>query len=588
MPEEKFQHDMEQLLARVTRERDALLTVFREIEDGYVECDLAGTTQYFNKALCRIVGYPPKELKGMGYKTYLDEANANRVFKVFNEVYRTGEPKKAFNYEITRKDGTTRIVEISITLRKNEQGHPDGYRCIMRDVTERRHTELELSRHKTRLEAIFRSVKDAIVTVDQDLKVIDANKAAETICGISSRDVKNTPFSSCPTLCCQACRDVLAETLKRKTAIREFQVECNHQQRPQQKVSLSSAPLENQDGEFLGAVLVIRDITRLLDLEKELQERNQFHNIIGTSHKMQAVYQLLENLADFETTVLITGESGTGKELVAKALHHTGNRAFKPFVSVNCSALAENLLESELFGHVKGSFTGAIRDYQGRFLAAHTGTLLLDEIGDISPRLQLKLLRVLQEREFERVGDVKPVKVDVRIIACTNQDLKEKVQLGEFREDLYYRLNVMEIKLPPLRDRLEDLPLLINHFVARFEKKFNITIPGITAQVMNAFMNYHWPGNVRELEHSIERAAVLCRDQIISLEHIPTEIAESFSNAGSRLKTQSTSSEPSEIIDALNRTAWNKAKAARLLGVNRKTIYRKMARFGIEPPPENM
>ena len=588
MAEKEIRQDIEKLLEQVTRERDALLTVFKEIEDGYVECDLAGTTQYFNPALCRIVGYPPREMRGLHYKTYLDETNAARVFSVFNEVYRTGEPKKAFNYEITSKDGTKRIVEISITLRRNCEGKPDGYRCIMRDITDRRRAEMDLARHKTRLEAIFRSVKDAIVTVDQDLKVIDANKAAQTICGIAPGDSQDNPYALCPTHCCQACRDVLAETLKRKTAIREFQVECNHQQRPQQKVSLSSAPLKNQEGEFLGAVLVIRDITRLVDLERELQERNQFHNIIGASHTMQAVYQLLENLADFETTVLITGASGTGKELVAKALHHTGSRAFKPFVSVNCSALAENLLESELFGHVKGAFTGAIRDYQGRFQAAHTGTLLLDEIGDISPRIQLKLLRVLQEREFERVGDVTPIKVDVRVIACTNQDLKEKVRQGEFREDLYYRLNVMEIKLPPLRERMEDLPLLVDHFVARFEKKFNITIPGVSDEVMNAFMNYHWPGNVRELEHSIERATVLCRDKMISIEHIPPEIAEAFSQTGPRLKKHPVSNEPDKILDALNRTDWNKAKAARLLGINRKTIYRKMEKYGIAPPGKNM
>ncbi|WP_028313652.1 sigma-54-dependent Fis family transcriptional regulator [Desulfatibacillum aliphaticivorans] len=588
MAKEKEPQDPLELLEKVTQERDALLTVFLEIEDGYVECDLAGFTQYFNPALCRIVGYPAREMKGMGYKTYLDKENAQQVFRVFNEVYLTGQPKKAFNYEITRKDGSKSVVEISITLRRNKEGEPDGYRCIMRDVTDRRKAEMELAKHKTRLEAIFRSVKDAIVTVDQDLKVIDANKAAATLCGIAAKNVKNNPFALCPTDCCQACRDVLAETLKRKTAIREFQVECNHKQRPQQKVSLSSAPLESQDGEFLGAVLVIRDITRLVDLERELQERNQFHNIIGASHKMQAVYQLLENLADFETTVLITGESGTGKELVAKALHHTGSRAFKPFVSVNCSALAENLLESELFGHVKGAFTGAIRDYQGRFQAAHTGTLLLDEIGDISPRIQLKLLRVLQEREFERVGDVQPIKVDVRVIACTNQDLKEKVRLGEFREDLYYRLNVMEIKLPPLRERREDIPLLADHFTARFEKKFNITIPGVSDKVMNAFMNYHWPGNVRELEHSIERATVLCRDKMISLEHIPGEIAEAYSLAGPRLKKQPAADEPNEIIDALKRTGWNKAKAARLLGVSRKTIYRKIEKYGIQSPAENM
>lgn len=579
MDQESKVKDLERKLAKVTRERDAYRTVFREIEDGYVECDLAGRFEYFNPALIRILGYTPEELTGMPYQAYLDESNAARAYQVFHDVYSTGEPNKAFNYEIIRKDGTRRIVEISIALRKDDKGQISGFRGIMRDVTERYWAESELARQQSRLEAIFRSVKDAIITVDTQLKVIDANSAAERICGVSSPDMMNRDFSVSHGECCQACRDVLSETLSRKSAIREYQVECNHPDRPKQKVSLSSAPLENRDGEFVGAVLVIRDITRLADLEKELKERSTFHNIIGRSHKMQAIYQLLENLADFETTVLINGESGTGKELVAQALHHTGNRAFKPFISVNCSALAENLLESELFGHVKGAFTGAIRDYQGRFQASHTGTILLDEIGDISPRIQLKLLRVLQEKQFERVGDTETITVDVRVIACTNKDLKQMVRHGEFREDLYYRLKVMEITLPPLRERMEDLPLLVDHFVNRFEKKFNIRIPGVSDEVMQAFMNYPWPGNVRELEHSIERAAVLCRDSMITLDHIPSEIVEVRGRIASRVKKQSTAKEPEKIMDALAKTGGNKAKAARLLGLNRKTIYRKMEKY---------
>jgi transcriptional regulator with GAF, ATPase, and Fis domain len=205
--------------------------------------------------------------------------------------------------------------------------------------------------------------------------------------------------------------------------------------------------------------MVIRDITLLRDLERELRERHQFHKIIGKSKKMQEIYSLLEDLTDLETTVLITGESGTGKDMVARALHYSGQRAFKPFVTVNCSALTESLLESELFGHVKGAFTGAIKDKQGRFQAANGGTILLDEIGDISPFIQMKLLRVLQEKEYERVGESVTRKANVRVVACTNRDLKEKVIKGEFRQDLYYRLKVVEIALPPLRHRLEDMPL---------------------------------------------------------------------------------------------------------------------------------
>ncbi len=331
----------------------------------------------------------------------------------------------------------------------------------------------------------------------------------------------------------------------------------------------------------MGAVLVIRDMTLLRDLERELRERHRFQSIIGKSKKMQEIYQLMEELANLETTVLVTGETGTGKDLIAKALHYSGQRAFKPLVTVNCSALAESLLESELFGHVKGAFTGAIQDRQGRFQAANEGTLLLDEIGDISPLIQLKLLRVLQEKEFERVGESIPRKVDVRVIASTNKDLKEKVRKGEFREDLYYRLKVVEITLPPLRERLEDLPLLAEHFCHAFNERFKKNVEGVSSEVLSRFMDYHWPGNVRELEHVIERAFVLCRGGAITLEDLPAEI-RNYERAWKAAAPKSRVKEPKgaqEILDTLNMTRWNKVRTARLLGISRQTVYRKIHEY---------
>jgi two-component system response regulator HydG len=317
----------------------------------------------------------------------------------------------------------------------------------------------------------------------------------------------------------------------------------------------------------------------LKDVERELRERNQFHKLIGRNKTMQDVYNLLEDLANLDTAVLVTGESGTGKELVAKALHYSGNRAFKPFIMVNCSALAESLLESELFGHVRGAFTGAIKDKQGRFSAADGGTLLLDEIGDISPLIQLKLLRVLQEKEFERVGESNTQKVDVRVIACTNKNLKEKVKRGEFRQDLYYRLKVVEVALPPLRERLEDLPLLVDHFRCAFNERFNKNIEGISNEVLSNFMDYTWPGNVRELEHVMEHAFVLCHERTITLKHLPADIRNYKPSGGvvSRPKIQTKTPQGMEdVVNALNKTNWNKSKAARLLGISRQTIYRKI------------
>gem|GEM_PF-6245753 len=295
-----------------------------------------------------------------------------------------------------------------------------------------------------------------------------------------------------------------------------------------QKASVSSSPLLDNQGRFMGAVLVIRDITLLNKLKRQLCEQHQYHHIIGRSKKMRDLFCLLEKLSDMDTTVLVTGESGTGKELIAKALHHGSHRAFKPFISVNCSALAENLLESELFGHVRGggAFTGAFKDSQGRFQAAGSGTVLLDEVGDISPLIQLKLLRVLQDKQYERVGESVARNMNARIVACTNADLKQKVSRGEFREDLYYRLKVMEIALPPLRERMEDVPLLASHFCSLFNQRFGKEIEGFSKDALAKLMNYSWPGNIRELEHAIERAFVLCSKKMITPEHLPAEILD--------------------------------------------------------------
>jgi two-component system, NtrC family, response regulator HydG len=327
--------------------------------------------------------------------------------------------------------------------------------------------------------------------------------------------------------------------------------------------------------------LLARDETHLAALEREMEERQRFHNIIGKSEKMQEIYSLIESLADVQTTVLITGESGTGKELVAEALHYSGGRSLKPLVRVNCSALSESLLESELFGHVKGAFTGAVKDRIGRFEMADGGTIFLDEIGDISPRMQAQLLRVLQEKVFERVGDSIPIKVDVRVIAATHQNLMEKIRSGKFREDLYYRLNIVEINLPSLRDRREDIPLLVNHFLNKFNKELNKEIVGISSDVQKAFMDYSWPGNVRELEHTLEHASILSRHKIITLNHLPSVFKE-FHGTGFISLGDQRPDEIKSILQALEKTAWNKTKAASLLGMSRRSLYRKIEEYRIK------
>jgi PAS domain S-box-containing protein len=583
MAENKLSYqELEYRLDKLRCQKKALESIIETIEDGFIETDLRGNITRFNKAFCSISGYPPGEADGLSYRQYMDEKTALNVYRTFNKVYKTGVANKAFDYEIIRKDGRHRNLEISITPIKADDGRVNGFRCVMRDVTKRKKAENEVLNQRRRLEAIFRSVDDAIITIDTQLNIIEANDAAEKICGISKSSLPALFSCGDDAVCSRACIDIVKETLARRRAIRDYQVACSRQASPMQRASLSCAPLEDPGGDFLGAVLVVRDITRLTDLERELEQRSQFHRIVGKSHKMQKLYRLVEDVSDYEATVLIRGESGTGKELVARAIHDSGTRRFKPFVTVNCSALAEQLLESELFGHVKGSFTGAIRDHIGRFQVADGGTLLLDEIGEISPLIQLKLLRVLQEKEFERVGDSHPIRVDARVIACTHQDLKEKVRRGEFREDLYYRLNVLEIRIPPLRERLEDLPLLVEHFIRLFEKKFRMRIDGVGHDVMDAFMRYPWPGNIRELEHCIERAVILSRGGTIAAEHIPAEV-RGESGPLNPAKTMTREEEEKRILEVLEQTDWNKAKSARLLGISRKTLYQKIRKYNLSP-----
>ena len=445
--------------------------------------------------------------------------------------------------------------------------------------------EAEKEQHRRNLEAIFRSVNDAIITVDKNLWITAANEATRHICDLDPKEILGKKFfqvvRSCGASCCKAVGDML----RSNQAIKEFRLECRHEFHANQVVSLSSAPLRDRDDKNLGTVLVIRDITRVAAMEGELRQKYSLHNMLGKSHQMQAIFRLLTELMNTDTAVLITGETGTGKELVAKALHYGGLRAEKPMITVNCSALAENLLESVLFGHVKGAFTGAQKDRIGRFQAAHRGTIFLDEVGDIAPAIQLKLLRVLQEKTFERVGDSRTNQVDVRVIAATNCDLKKKVASGEFREDLYYRLKVLEIDLPPLRERREDIPLLTTHFVTFFNQSSNKNIEGVSQEVLRIFMIYPWPGNIRELQHAVEHAFVLCSHPTITLEDLPAEIRDYTSPtppaAAERPKISAL--QPPDILQALAKTGWNKAKAARLLGISRPTLYQLIHLHNLHP-----
>ncbi len=441
-------------------------------------------------------------------------------------------------------------------------------------------TVYENREYQSNLEAIFRSVKDAIIAVDGELRIIAVNDAAGNICRFSGEDLKGKKFNEIPKVCEARCLEAIIKTIKEKKPVETTHFECKYSDNTKETVTLTTFPLQQNQNELSGCIAIVKTENRLSFPVKGPSSRQQFYNIVGKSEKMQQIYSLIDVLADVQSSVLITGATGTGKELAAEALHYRGKRKNKPLVKVNCASLTENLISSELFGHIKGAFTGAVDDKIGRFQMADGGTIFLDEIGDISISMQLRLLRVLQEMEFERVGESTSIKVDVRVVAATNQDLKQRVKEGLFREDLYHRLKVVELQLPMLSEKQEDMPLLVNHFINKFNNKFNKHVVAVSDDVLNIFKQYPWPGNIRELEHILEHAFILCNGETITVDGLPSDL-------GKFIKTKTGSSfvdlnnEPQNIVEALRKTGGNKAKAARLLGVDRKTVYTKIKKYNI-------
>jgi transcriptional regulator with PAS, ATPase and Fis domain len=342
--------------------------------------------------------------------------------------------------------------------------------------------------------------------------------------------------------------------------------------------------LRNNLGKIVGGIETFRDLSQVETLRRELERRYTFDDMIGRSRQMQEMFELIPIVAPSDSTVLIEGESGTGKELVARAIHHLSNRHAKPIIGVVCGAIPDTLLESELFGYKAGAFTDAKRDKKGRFALAEGGTLFLDEVGDISPALQVKLLRVLQEHEYVPLGNTISAKTDVRIIAATNHDLIELMQSGEFREDLYYRLNVFRIKVPPLRERMVDVPLLINHFIGKFNHLRNKDISGITPQAQEPLMKHSFPGNVRELENIVEHAFVLCPGGVIRPEHLPAYIHEAPPIPAVEIAGSLEEMEALFLTAALKRNNWSRQDTAHELGINPSTLYRKIKKLGLTFP----
>ncbi len=455
----------------------------------------------------------------------------------------------------------------------------------------------ENEKYRRYLETIFQSVSDAIITIDSKMNIVQLNETAEQWFKETNKEGPPS-LNNLPTEVAFACIRDAKKVLQDGTEVRKHLIEYHTSDDTTKLISLNASPLRGEDNEFQGVVIVARDLSS--DEPKEVREiRQRFHGYVGASSVMQEVYKMIENIGKVDTAVLITGESGTGKELAAEALHAESSRRDKPLIKIDCVSATETLLESELFGHSKGAFTGADRNRPGRLLQADGGTLFLDEIGDISPRTQLLLLRFLQEKTFTPVGQDTPIHVDVRIIAATNVDFHEMVSQGKFREDLYYRLKVIEVKLPPLRERINGIPLLATHFLTIFRKQLNKKIATISDQALDCMSRYYWPGNVRELRHVMERACVLCNGPVLLLKHLPEELHQTppkvvHSSASPQIPKNTEKPitlfsanpeyqrEDEKIIDALRKANGNKVKAAKILGIARSTLYRQMQRYHID------
>ena len=448
---------------------------------------------------------------------------------------------------------------------------------------------------KANMEAIFHSVADGIVTVDEKLAVTNINRSALEMLGLGPEEAIGEQVRK--VLVCRLWKigTILRQTMESGLPVRHRENIFGRRDGSEIRTLVGAGPLVDNDEKSAGAVIILSDITHLRELEVRLEDRASLHSLVGKSHVMQELYTLIEQVAPTDSTVLIQGESGTGKELIADAIHRSGTRQGGPFIKVNCSALSESLLESELFGHVKGAFTGATYDRKGRFEMAGDGTIFLDEIGDLTERIQVKLLRVLQEREIERVGDSKVIPVDVRILAATHQALKKLTEEGRFRQDLYYRLNVIPVHVPPLRERREDIPSLAARFLRTVGERTGKKPEKISHDALRVMMDYDWPGNVRELLNAVEHGVVKSRGKTILVEDLPVEIIGETARISSAYHGGATgkgwgsvspwngpADEGQAIREALEKNNWHRGRAAELLGIDRTTLWRKMKKLGIE------
>jgi len=435
-----------------------------------------------------------------------------------------------------------------------------------------------------KLLTIIESISDGVFTVDLDFKIDFINKAALNMVGIKTGDAIGQKCNEIfrTNICKNQC--ALEQTMKSGKSIVNRSVCMKNRKGKKIPISISTAILKNKIGHIVGGVETIRDLSLVETLRNELESSYTFENIIGHNQRMRELFKIMPEIAKSDSTVLIEGESGVGKELFARALHSLSERRDKPMISVNCAALTETLIESELFGYKAGAFTGALRDKKGRFALAEGGTLFLDEIGDFSPALQVKLLRVLQDHIYEPIGGTESLKADIRIISATNKDLDELVKNGQFREDLYYRINVMRIKIPPLRERKEDIPLFIDYIIEKLDRLHKRHISCVEPNALQIIMKHNFPGNVRELENIFEHASILCENGVVKQEHLPDYLYRDHPIPMVEIASTMEEMEALFITAALKKNNWNRNETAKELGFTPTTLYRKIKKLKLNLP----
>ncbi len=549
--------------------------IFDSIADGVFTVDSNWHISSFNRAAEQMTGWKQNEVIGKSCSQIFHSSVCGDACVLAQSVK---EGKKITDRPIfiTAKDGSIIPVNISAAPFLDHKGNVIGGVETFRDTTGVIKNDL-----------ILDSIADGVFTVDRNWKITSFNRAAEFITGWASEDAIGKSCSNIfhSSICGKNC--AIAQCLYTGKPISNRSITITTATGEKIPISISASPLTDPEGNIIGGVETFRDLTAITSLRQQLSQRYSFDSVISKSASMQRIFKIMPEIAKSPSTVLILGKSGTGKELIARALYNASVRSDKPFVIVNCGALPETLLESELFGYKAGAFTDAKKDKIGRFAAAEGGTLFLDEIGDIPQSLQVKLLRVLQNKVYEPLGSNKPVTADVRIITATNRNLEELVEQGAFREDLFYRLNVVKILLPPLKERLEDIPLLTDHFIKQFCTQQGKDIAGISGSALNILMRYDYPGNIRELENIIEYAFILCDGGLIQPEHLP----EPFNSSTPKEDSQPTGGaglltleeiEKQAIYLSLERNKWKRMATCRELNISKDTLRRKISRYELE------